>query len=38
MSVGQSLKLQKAKISGNKRCVFDTLKESTLIDVSGFEG
>jgi hypothetical protein len=37
-SVGRSLKSRKDEISGNKRRVFGALKESTLIDVSGFGG
>jgi hypothetical protein len=37
-SVGQSLKSQKAEISGNKRNVFGALEESTFVDVLGFEG
>jgi hypothetical protein len=37
-SVGRSLKFRKAEISGNKRRVFGALKESTLVDVSGFGG
>jgi hypothetical protein len=38
MSVGRSLKSQKFEINGNKRCVFNALKDSTLIDVLGFGG
>jgi hypothetical protein len=34
--VGCSLKSQKVEIRGNKRCVFDALKESTFIKISTF--
>jgi hypothetical protein len=37
-SVDHSLKSRKFEISGKMRCVFDALKESTLVDILGFIG